>query len=118
MTWETPKAPSRKRVGYLAVVRRLLARAGFAAELADLCEQGRAVAGEMIAEEDLPWRMLQELIEGRLAVKEGAASQIPAVVVEEVEGVIGQRPAAAAESGVEQVQVRDPALVRHGDFAV
>lgn len=75
--------------------------------ITDLGEQGPAVAGKMVAEQDLPWRALQELGESGLAIEERAWAQVAAVAVEEVESVKDQGTAATLEGLVEQVQVRN-----------
>jgi hypothetical protein len=79
-----------------------------AAELADLGKQSCAVAGKVVADHELIRRVLQKLGQGCLAVEQRAAAQIPAVAVEQIEGIIDQVPAMAVQRLIEQIKVRNP----------
>ena len=92
--------PGRGRAGG---VRRIhaLGDDALATELADLGKQSCAVTGEMIAEQNMPGRVLQELGQRSLAVEERARTQVQAITIEEVEAIEDQGAAPASERLVE-----------------
>jgi hypothetical protein len=85
---------------------------------ADLRKQSCAVAGKVVADHEMIRRVLQQFGQGCLAIEQRAAAQIPAVAVEQIEGVIDQVPPVAVERLIKQIKVRNPALIRHRDLAV
>jgi len=83
-------------------------------------EELPAVADGVIDIDDpLAPRRVEHLPQHLLPPLDRAASQVVAVDVQEVEGVIGQPVGLAPRDRVvEEVEMRDAAIVGHGDFAV